>query len=78
MTTVQQSPTPTTEQPAVDHLEWLPGLRTLLRYRAAWLPGDLVAGLMVTALLVPAEMGWLSGGSGRGRCSGRRRRRRGP
>ena len=45
----------------MDHLEWLPGLRALLRYRAAWLPGDLVAGLVVTELLVPAEMGWLSG-----------------
>lgn len=53
----------------------LAGLRTLLRYRVAWLPGDLVAGLVVTALLVPAEIGWLSGGSGRGWCSGRRRRR---
>ena len=57
MTTVQQSPTPTTEQPA-DRLQWLPGLRALLGYRAAWLPRDLVAGLVLTALLVPAGMGY--------------------
>jgi hypothetical protein len=45
MTTVQQSPTPTTEQPAIHRLCWLPGLRTLLGYKAAWLPFDLVAGV---------------------------------
>jgi hypothetical protein len=45
MTAVQQSPTRTTEQPATYHLCWLPGLRTLLGYKAAWLPCDLVAGV---------------------------------
>jgi hypothetical protein len=34
MTTIQQSPTPTTEQPAIHRLSWLPGLRTLLGYKA--------------------------------------------
>jgi hypothetical protein len=58
-------------------LKWLPGLRTLLDYRAAWLARHLAAGLL-TALLTPAEMGWRSGASGCGRCSGRRRRRRCP
>ena len=58
MTTDQQPPTPTTEQPATDRLKWLPGLRTLLSYQAAWLPRDLVAGLVLTALLVPAGMGY--------------------
>jgi high affinity sulfate transporter 1 len=37
---------------------WLPGLRTLLGYQPAWLPRDLVAGLVLTALLVPAGMGY--------------------
>jgi high affinity sulfate transporter 1 len=43
-----------TSQPA----SALPGLRTLLSYQAAWLPRDLVAGLVLTALLVPAGMGY--------------------
>src|SRR5512132_1511787 len=47
---------------AANHLRWLPGLRTLFGYEAGWLRRDLVPGLVVTALLVPAEMGWLSGG----------------
>ena len=61
MTTIQQSPTRTTEQPATHHLCWLPGLRTLFGYKAGWLRRELVPGLVVTALLVPAEMGWSAG-----------------
>ena len=57
MINVQQSPTPTPRQPA-DRLTWLPGLRTLLRYKPAWLPRDVAAGLVLTALLVPAGMGY--------------------
>jgi hypothetical protein len=34
----------------------LPGLRTLFGYEAAWLRRDQVPGLVVTALLVPAEV----------------------
>jgi hypothetical protein len=34
----------------------LPGLRTLFGYEAGWLRRDLVPGLVVTALLVPAEV----------------------
>jgi hypothetical protein len=34
----------------------LPGLRTLFGYEAGWLRRGLVAGLVVTALLVPAEV----------------------
>src|SRR4029453_17396922 len=37
---------------------WLPGLQTLRSYRRAWLPRDLVAGIVLTALLVPAGMGY--------------------
>lgn len=37
---------------------WAPGLHTLRHYRAAWLGKDLVAGLVLSALLVPAGMGY--------------------
>ena len=32
---------------------WLPGLRTLRGYRVAWLRHDIVAGLVLTTMLVP-------------------------
>jgi sulfite exporter TauE/SafE len=41
---------------AADHLRRLPGLRALFGYKAGWLPCDLVPVLVVTALLVPAEV----------------------
>jgi high affinity sulfate transporter 1 len=37
---------------------WLPGLWVLRHYRRAWLARDVVAGLVLTALLVPAGMGY--------------------
>jgi MFS superfamily sulfate permease-like transporter len=37
---------------------WLPGLRALREYRRSWLANDLVAGLVLTALLVPVGMGY--------------------
>src|SRR5512132_1589271 len=37
---------------------WLPGLQTLRSYRRSWLPRDVVAGIVLTALLVPAGMGY--------------------
>jgi high affinity sulfate transporter 1 len=37
---------------------WVPGLRTLREYRREWLGSDLVAGLVLTALLVPVGMGY--------------------
>ena len=37
---------------------WLPGLRTVREYQRAWLPNDLVAGVVLTALLVPVGMGY--------------------
>ena len=37
---------------------WVPGLRTLREYERAWLPSDLVAGVVLTALLVPVGMGY--------------------
>jgi high affinity sulfate transporter 1 len=37
---------------------WLPGVVTLRAYQPAWLPRDIGAGLVLTALLVPAGMGY--------------------
>src|SRR5215204_3702397 len=37
---------------------WLPGLQTIRSYRRSWLPRDAVAGIVLTALLVPAGMGY--------------------
>jgi high affinity sulfate transporter 1 len=39
-------------------LRWLPGLRTLLRYQAAWLPHDLGAGLVLATMLVPVGIAY--------------------
>jgi high affinity sulfate transporter 1 len=39
-------------------LRWLPGLETLRRYQRSWLPRDVMAGIVLTALLVPAGMGY--------------------
>jgi high affinity sulfate transporter 1 len=36
----------------------VPGLRTLREYRRSWLASDLMAGLVLTALLVPVGMGY--------------------
>jgi len=38
--------------------QWVPGVRTLRIYRRSWLPRDVVAGIVLTALLVPAGMGY--------------------
>jgi high affinity sulfate transporter 1 len=37
---------------------WLPGIDTLRRYERGWLPHDLTAGLVLSALLVPAGMAY--------------------
>jgi len=37
---------------------WLPGLAMLRAYDRSWLPKDLVAGLVLTAVLVPVGMGY--------------------
>ena len=38
--------------------KWLPGLYTLRHYQFKWLRSDLVAGLVLTAILVPVGMGY--------------------
>lgn len=37
---------------------WLPGLDTLRRYEAAWLPRDISAGLVLAAMLVPVGIAY--------------------
>jgi high affinity sulfate transporter 1 len=37
---------------------WLPGLRTMLEYRPEWLRYDLVAGLVLTTMLVPVGIAY--------------------
>jgi len=37
---------------------WLPGLRTLSRYKMAWLRRDIVAGLVLTTMLVPVGIAY--------------------
>ena len=37
---------------------WLPGLQILSRYEAAWLPHDLMAGLVLTTMLVPVGIAY--------------------
>ncbi len=39
-------------------IRWLPGLHTLLHYDAAWLRHDLLAGLVLTAVLVPVGIAY--------------------
>ncbi|MCE5979336.1 SulP family inorganic anion transporter [Pseudomonas sp. JR33AA] len=41
-----------------DWQRWLPGLVTLLHYKAAWLPKDIGAGLVLTTLLVPVGIAY--------------------
>ncbi len=44
-----------------DHVgwrRWLPGLRTLRKYEVAWLPHDIVAGLVLTTMLVPVGIAY--------------------
>ena len=38
--------------------KWLPGLYMLRHYRLSWLRNDLVAGIVLTAVLVPVGMGY--------------------
>jgi high affinity sulfate transporter 1 len=47
-----------TTEPSSGLWRWLPGARTLRAYRRSWLPRDVMAGLVLTALLVPAGMGY--------------------
>src|SRR6201989_1536838 len=39
-------------------MQWLPGLDTLRRYEATWLPHDVVAGLVLATMLVPVGIAY--------------------
>jgi high affinity sulfate transporter 1 len=39
-------------------MRWLPGLQILARYEAAWFPRDLMAGLVLTTMLVPVGIAY--------------------
>src|SRR6188474_3678380 len=39
-------------------MRWVPGLVTLRHYEAAWFPRDLVAGLVLTTMLVPVGIAY--------------------
>ena len=47
---------PIGEAPALQR--WVPGALTLLHYKPAWFLSDLLAGLVLTAILVPVGMGY--------------------
>jgi high affinity sulfate transporter 1 len=52
------APAPGTTEVASGIRRWLPGVQLLRTYQRSWLPRDVVAGLVLTALLVPAGMGY--------------------
>src|SRR6516162_6627758 len=39
-------------------MRWLPGLLTLREYRAAWLPSDIVAGMVLATMLLPVGLAY--------------------
>src|SRR5215469_4810913 len=41
-----------------DLFKWLPGLGTLRRYEAAWLPSDIFAGFVLATMLVPVGIAY--------------------
>ena len=41
-----------------DWTRWLPGLLILRQYQVAWLPQDIVAGLVLTTMLVPVGIAY--------------------
>lgn len=49
-------------------LRWLPGLQTLTAYRASWLRHDIVAGLVLTAMLVPVGIAYATASGLPGIC----------
>src|SRR5262245_62064211 len=44
--------------PATGLTRWVPGLRVLRTYKAEWLPRDVMAGLVLTTMLVPVGIAY--------------------
>jgi high affinity sulfate transporter 1 len=42
----------------IDWIHWLPGLQTLRRYEMAWLRDDILAGVVLTTMLVPVGIAY--------------------
>lgn len=55
---IDADPAPVPPIPSRGIAAWLPGLWVLRHYRRAWLGRDVAAGLVLTAMLVPAGMGY--------------------
>jgi high affinity sulfate transporter 1 len=49
-------------------LRWVPGVQTLKAYRASWLRHDIIAGLVLTAMLVPVGIAYASASGLPGIC----------
>lgn len=52
----------------VGWIRWLPGLLILRRYQAAWLAHDIVAGVVLTTMLVPAGIAYAAASGVPGIC----------
>ena len=52
----------------VGWIRWLPGLLILRRYRAAWLAHDIVAGVVLTTMLVPVGIAYAAASGVPGIC----------
>jgi high affinity sulfate transporter 1 len=55
---MKQTPRNSSERIRTNWLRWLPGLQTLRHYEAAWLRHDIVAGLVLTTMLVPVGIAY--------------------
>jgi high affinity sulfate transporter 1 len=53
-----QIPRPDLQAKGSVWVRWLPGLNTLRRYERSWLKNDLIAGLVMTAMLVPVGIAY--------------------
>jgi len=51
-------PRPLKATDQIGWIRWLPGLQTLRSYEMAWLPHDIVAGLVLTTMLVPVGIAY--------------------
>ncbi|HWS03045.1 MAG TPA: sulfate permease [Gammaproteobacteria bacterium] len=51
-------PRPLKASDQIGWIRWLPGLQTLRSYEMAWLPHDIVAGLVLTTMLVPVGIAY--------------------
>src|SRR5690348_9211219 len=57
--TPNHQPTTTQGENSAGNLRhWLPGLQLLTNYHKEWFPKDLVAGIVLTAILIPVGMSY--------------------